>query len=200
MAEEKGKKPKGAGKSSFDLIDLKKISDVLPVKPGSVVLDLACGRGDYSVYFSEIVGEQGLVYALDLWEEGIMLLEKRIEKQNITNIMTLISDAARQIEIDDYSVDMCLMATVLHDFEEAGQAEAVLKAVKTILKPNGCLAVLEFKKCDGPPGPPKHIRLSEKEVDDLVLRHGFKKGSAVDAGDYTYQSSITGIVWGWLSV
>ncbi len=31
----------------------------------------------------------------------------------------------------------------------AGQAEAVLKAVKTILKPNGCLAVLEFKKCDG---------------------------------------------------
>jgi ubiquinone/menaquinone biosynthesis C-methylase UbiE len=137
MAEEKGKNPKGAGKSSFDLVDLKKISEVLPVKPGSVVLDLACGRGDYSVYFSEIVGEQGLVYALDLWEEGIMLLEKRIKKQNITNIMTLISDAARQIDIDDYSVDMCLMATVLHDFEEAGQPEAVLKAVKTILKPNG---------------------------------------------------------------
>jgi 23S rRNA U2552 (ribose-2'-O)-methylase RlmE/FtsJ len=108
MAEEKGKNPKGAGKSSFDLIDLKKNSDVLPVKPGSVVLDLACGRGDYSVYFSEIVGEQGLVYALDLWEEGIKLLEKRIEKQNITNIMTLISDAARQIEIDDYCVDTCL--------------------------------------------------------------------------------------------
>jgi 2-polyprenyl-3-methyl-5-hydroxy-6-metoxy-1,4-benzoquinol methylase len=97
MAEEKGKNPKGAGKSSFDLIDLKKISDVLPVKPGSVVLDLACGRGDYSVYFSEIVGEQGLVYALDLWEEGTKLLEKRIEKQNITNIMTLISDAARPV-------------------------------------------------------------------------------------------------------
>jgi ubiquinone/menaquinone biosynthesis C-methylase UbiE len=178
--------PKGAGKSSFELIDLKKISDVLTVKPGSVVLDLACGRGDYSVYFSEIVGEQGIVYALDLWEEGIMLLEKRIEKQNISNIIPLISDAARLIEIDDCSVDMCLMATVLHDFEEAGQAEAVLKNVKTILKPNGCLAVLEFKKIDGPPGPPKHIRLSEKEVDDLVLGHGFKKGSALDTGDYTY--------------
>ena len=41
MIEEMGKNPKGAGKSSFELIDLKKISDVLPVKPGSVVLDLA---------------------------------------------------------------------------------------------------------------------------------------------------------------
>jgi ubiquinone/menaquinone biosynthesis C-methylase UbiE len=189
MTQEMGKKPKGAGKSSFELIDLKKFSDVLPVKPGSVVLDLACGKGNYSVYFSEIVGEQGLVYALDLWEEGIMLLEERIEKQNITNIMTLISDAARQIEIDDYSVDMCLMATVLHDFEEAGQAEAVLKDVKTILNPHGCLAVLEFKKIDGPPGPPKHIRLSEKEVDDLVLGHGFKKGSTVEMGESTYLST-----------
>lgn len=33
--------------------------------------------------------------------------------------------------------------------KEAGQAEAVLNDVKTILKPNGCLAVLEFKKTDG---------------------------------------------------
>ncbi|MDZ7663798.1 MAG: hypothetical protein U5K27_00440 [Desulfotignum sp.] len=48
MSEKMEKQPKGAGKSSFELIDLKKISDVLPVKSGSVVLDLACGRGDYT--------------------------------------------------------------------------------------------------------------------------------------------------------
>jgi hypothetical protein len=34
--------------------------------------------------------------------------------------------------IDDYSVEMCLRATLLHDFEEAGQSEAVWKDVKTI--------------------------------------------------------------------
>jgi ubiquinone/menaquinone biosynthesis C-methylase UbiE len=189
MTQEMEKKPKGAGKSSFELIDLKKFSDVLPVKSGSTVLDLACGRGDYSVFFSQIVGDQGLVYALDLWEEGIKLLEERIKKQKITNIMTLISDAARQIEIDDYSVDICLMATVLHDFEEAGQADVVLKEIHTLLKPNGRLAVLEFKKIDGPPGPPKHIRLSKKEVDALVLEHGFKKGSTVEMGESIYLST-----------
>ena len=44
------KKPKGAGKSSFELINPNILMDMLSVKPGSVVLDLACGRGVYSIF------------------------------------------------------------------------------------------------------------------------------------------------------
>ncbi len=180
------KKPKGAGKSSFELINPDILSDILPVKPGSVVLDLACGKGIYSMFLSEMVGENGLVYAVDLWKEGLLLLEEQIEKQNITNILPLRDDATEQIEIDDYSVDVCLMATVLHDFEEMNKSGAVLEQVKTILKPNGCLAVIEFKKIEGPPGPPVQIRLSEDEVEKMVTGYGFKKGKSVDIGDYNY--------------
>jgi len=35
------KKPKGAGKNSFELIDSDKLRSALPIKPGSVVIDLA---------------------------------------------------------------------------------------------------------------------------------------------------------------
>ena len=180
------KKPKGAGKSSFELINPDILADILPVKSGSVVLALACGKGIYSMFLSEIVGENGLVYAVDLWKEGLLLLEEQIEKQNITNILPLLDDATEQIEIDDYSVDVCLMTTVLHDFEEMNKAGAVLKQIKTILKPNGCLAVIEFKKIDGPPGPPVQIRLSEDEVEKMVTGYGFKKDKTVDIGDYNY--------------
>ena len=121
------KKPKGAGKSSFELIDSEKLRSTLPIKPGSVVIDLACGKGIYSMFLSEIVGETGLIYAVDLWKEGLLLLEEQIEKKGITNIKTLLTDASKQIDIDGYSSDICLMATVLHDFEEAGQADIVLK-------------------------------------------------------------------------
>jgi ubiquinone/menaquinone biosynthesis C-methylase UbiE len=65
------KKPKGAGKSSFELINPNILTDMLPVKPGSVVLDLACGKGIYSMFLSEIVSDQGLIYAVDLWKEGL---------------------------------------------------------------------------------------------------------------------------------
>ena len=78
------------------------------------------------------------------------------------------------------------MATILHDFEEVDKAGAVLKQVKTILKPGGHLAVIEFKKINGPPGPPIKIRLSENEVEKMVTGHGFKKIRTDDIGDYNY--------------
>lgn len=180
------KKPKGAGKSSFELINSDKFRSALPVNPGSVVIDLACGKGIYSMFLSEIVGETGLIYAVDLWKEGLLQLESQIENKSITNIMTLLADAGKQIDIDDYSSDICLLATVLHDFEEAGQADAVLKEIKTLLKPNGCLAIVEFKKIEGPPGPPVNIRLSETAVEEIVTRHGFVKKETVDIGEYNY--------------
>lgn len=180
------KKPKGAGKSSFELINPDILTDMLPVKPGSVVLDLACGRGIYSMFLSEIVSDQGLIYAVDLWKEGLALLEEQIKTRDIINIKTLHKDATEQIGIDNYSVDVCLMATVLHDFEEIHKAGAVLKQIKNILKPGGCLAVIEFKKIEGPPGPPVKIRLSEDEVEKMVTGYGFKKQKTADIGDYNY--------------
>lgn len=184
--DDTNRKPKGAGKSSFELVDPNILTDTLPVKPGSVVLDLACGKGAYSLFLSKIVGDQGLVYAVDLWKEGLLLLDKEIKYRNIHNIMPLLCDATKEIDVDEYHVDLCLMATALHDFEEAGQTEAVLKQVKTLLKPKGCLAVIEFKKVEGPPGPPISIRLSEDQVNELVAGYGFKKLKTADIGDYNY--------------
>ena len=180
------KKPKGAGKSSFDLINSDILKDVLPLKTGSIILDLACGKGIYSMFLSGIVGDTGLIYAVDLWEEGLQLLGKQVEEKNITNILPMLDDATKEIEIDDYSVDICLMATVLHDFEEMNKSGAVLEQVKTILKPGGHLAVVEFKKIDGPPGPPIKIRLSEEETENMVIGYGFKKVKTVDVGEYNY--------------
>ncbi len=180
------KQPKGAGKSSFELINSKILADILPVKPGSVVLDLACGRGIYSLFLSGIIGDQGLVYAVDLWQEGIGLLGQEIERRNITNIKTLLLDVTQEMDVDDGSVDVCLMATVLHDFQEINKAGAVLKQIHRILKPGGSLAVVEFKKVEGPPGPPMKIRLSEGEVEKMVAGHGFERENAADLGKYNY--------------
>lgn len=179
-------KPKGAGKSSFELIDAHKLAEVLPVKPGMTVLDLACGKGAYTLFISEKTGEQGLVYAVDLWKDGLILLQERIDEKNITNIHPIHADAAKDTGIDDHSVDVCLMATVFHDFHEAGQTEPVMNRIKTLLRPYGELAVIEFKKIEGPPGPPVHIRLSENEVEEMITPYGFKKVTEMDIGPYNY--------------
>jgi ubiquinone/menaquinone biosynthesis C-methylase UbiE len=188
MEDSAAKLPKGAGKSSFELLDAGTLSSHLPIKPGSVVMDLACGKGAYSLFLSGIVGENGLIYAVDLWKEGLLLLEEEIDQRGVANIRTLHADVTTsdQVDIDGHSVDLCLMATVLHDFEEAHQAGPVLELIRNVVKPRGYLAVIEFKKMEGPPGPPMEIRLSADEVDQMVAAHCFRHMKTVDLGDYTY--------------
>jgi ubiquinone/menaquinone biosynthesis C-methylase UbiE len=186
MATEHGTQPRGAGKSSFELIDAGTLFDALELQEGMTFLDLACGFGLYSLKASEFVGPSGRVYAVDAWEEGIANLKARAAEKTIDHIVALVNDAGRYIPIDDHTVDVCLMATVLHDFVEDQTSTQVLQQVARILKANGTLAIIEFKKIDGPPGPPKHIRLSPQEVARLVDAYGFRKKRVVDLGPYTY--------------
>jgi ubiquinone/menaquinone biosynthesis C-methylase UbiE len=178
--------PPGAGKGSFDLVNTKKIFRELKLKKGMTFLDMACGRGEYVLAASEIVGNRGSIFAIDLWEEGIADLGRQALARGIDNIDAKVADLRERIPIDDNRVDLCLMATVLHDLVETGVANQALKEAARVLKPEGSLVIIEFKKIEGPPGPPIHIRLTPEEVECLTAPHGFTKKRVLDVGPYNY--------------
>ena len=185
MAENENK-PTGAGKSSFELIDSDKLFHKLDLQKGISFLDVASGRGAYSLAVSDIIGPQGRVFAVDLWAEGIEMLKTAAQERGIENITAFVSDVGRRIPVEDQSIDVCLMASVLHDFVEDQIDQGVLKEIARVVRPAGTLAVMEFEKIDGPPGPPKHIRLSPEDVADRLDPYGFKKEHIVDVGPYNY--------------
>ena len=180
------KKTTGAGKSSFDLIDSDLFFSELNLQKGVSFLDVACGRGPYCLAAAGIVGQEGRVVGVDLWEEGIELLKDAAAARNISNIEAMVSDAGKGFPLDDHSIDVCLMATVLHDFVEDKIDQEVLRETARVVKSNGVFAVMEFKKIDGPPGPPRHIRLTPGEVDNLLSPFGFKQVHLADVGPYNY--------------
>ena len=183
---ENGKKPTGAGKNSFDLIDTAKFFRELDLQKGISFLDVASGKGSYSLAASDIIGPQGNVFAVDLWAEGIEMLKTAAQAKGLENITAFVSDIGRRIPVEDQSIDVCLMATVLHDFVRDGIDRGALNEIVRVIKPSGCLAVMEFKKIDGPPGPPIHIRLSAEEVADMLGHYGFKNKRTADVGPYNY--------------
>jgi ubiquinone/menaquinone biosynthesis C-methylase UbiE len=185
MAENE-KRPTGAGKSSFDLIDTEKFFQELDLQKGISFLDVASGRGAYSLAVSDIIGPQGSVFAVDLWTEGIEILKTAAQERGIENITAFVSDVGRRIPVEDQSIDVCLMSTVLHDFVDDRIDRGVLNEIVRVVKPAGRLAVMEFKKIDGPPGPPKHIRLTPEDVADMLAYYGFKKERSADVGPYNY--------------
>ena len=179
------KKPVAAGKSSYDLIDPSVFFSHLKIPSDARVLDLACGIGNYSIAISPLLDERGLVYSVDLWDEGLEKLRHRIQEKGISNIRPVKADITKHIPLENGSVDFCLIATILHDLSPREQ-DSTLKEVKRIIKTDGVLALVEFKKLDKGPGPPMHIRLSEAEAEEKMKKYGFIKTYKGDIGEFTY--------------
>ena len=175
----------GRGPSSFWLHDPEKIFAELKLKQGDCFLDLGCGPGDYSIQASKIIGDSGLLYALDREKEAMDRIKEKMISEGCSNIRAIKSDITNPLPIDDSCVDVCLMATVLHIFQVRKAGLTLFGEIHRVLKPGCRLAIIECKKEDQPFGPPKHIRLSPEEVDDAVSGHGFKKISLTDLG-YSY--------------
>jgi len=178
-------RPVAAGTSSFDLIDRDKFFSQLGLTPDTFLLDLASGVGRYSIEAAKKLSGKGEVHAVDLWAEGIDVLNENIRERHLANIHTVIADITRPLPLADAQYDVCLLATVLHDLPKEGQA-AVLREAKRVLKQDGILAVVEFKKIDYGPGPPVHIRFSEEELEACVTTHGFARHACSELGQYIY--------------
>jgi ubiquinone/menaquinone biosynthesis C-methylase UbiE len=179
-------KPPGAGKSSFDLVDPQAVFQTLGLTSSTVFLDLGCGPGDYLLAADELIGPKGKLYGVDAWEEGVDRLRKKILRKDFNNVEVFLSDVTKSVPLPDSSVDICLMGTVLHDFARDGGEQGALRETARMLKVGGIFGIVEFKKIEGPPGPPIHIRLSQEEVESMIKPFGFSPTRSVDTGPFTY--------------
>ena len=180
--------PVAAGKSSFDLIDLNTLKTALDLQGDIALLDLACGAGNYAIEIARQLAGKGVVHALDLWAEGIASLKEKADSLKLGNVEAAVCDVSKSLPLDDGSVDVCLMATVLHDLISVGTHEGALNEVARVLKPSGRLAVIEFKKIPGPPGPPEKIRLAPEELERILSPWGFTGQRNESLGDAVYLS------------
>jgi len=177
--------PTSAGLSSFNLLDERRFFDALALRDGMTVLDLACGLGNYAVAASPLVGDKGVILAMDLWKEGIETLTVRAQVHKLRNIHPMIADAG-SMPVRGGCIDCCLMATIVHILARENKLEALLRQMRHILRPAGTLAVVEFKKVDAPPGPPVTWRLSPDELQGILSSLGYRCVNTVAVGPYNY--------------
>lgn len=171
------------GVSSFNMHDSAVVFKELDLKKGNCFLDLGCGSGDYSMEAARKIEETGSVYALDRWVEVINKVREKTVRERLNNIRTMVSDITSFLPIKSGTVDVCLMATVLHIPDVLKRAESMFGEIKRVLKEGGRLAVIEIKKEKTPFGPPMYMRLSPEEIEEMVRPKGFKKISLVELGN-----------------
>lgn len=183
-----------AGKSSFGRIDSAKLFEIINLQPGMSFLDIGCGKGEYSIAAASFLGEKGNIYAIDKWEQGITLLKEKINEEKINNILAFAGDISKsRLPLVEASIDVCLMASVVHGIIAEDILESTLKEVSRVLKVGGLLAITEWKKIEGPPGPPKDIRLSPNEIEDVFRTKGFITKKMSDIGPQFYVITLVKI-------
>jgi len=141
------------------------IMEVLELKPSFVVADLGCGSGYFTVPISRKVRK---VYGIDVQKEMLEFLEEKIQKQKILNIEILLSKE-NEIPIQNESVDLLLSVNTLHEFRDK---EKMINEIRRVLRPDGHVAIVDFKKEDTSFGPPVSIRVSKEQASRLFEKHG----------------------------
>jgi len=105
------------------------------IKTGYRVLDYGCGPGGYILPLSEMVGNEGFVYGLDIHPMAISKVNKLISKRNLENVQTIRSDC--NTGLPDHTLDMVFLYDTYHALGYPGN---VLKEIHRILKPVGIVS------------------------------------------------------------
>ena len=162
------------GKSTRGVLNPDKVLAIAGLKSGDIFLDAGCGDGYISFAASTIVGDKGKVYAIDVYPESIENVKQEAQEKGMENLEAKIVDLSDKIPLNDDSIDLCIMANVLHGFVENDETEDVMKEISRVIKPEGIFAVVEFKKMEGIPGPPMDVRLAAQDVGDILAHYGFE--------------------------
>ena len=177
-----------AGHSTQTLLDAKEVLKAIGIKKGDVFLDAGSGSGYLSIAASEIVGEKGKVYAFDIDKSSIDFLNKEIGDRKLKNIEAIVADMTDKTPLSTHSVDICLVANVLHGFVENQETAGVMIEITRVLKFGGTLAIVEFKKIRDIPGPPLAIKLSPQQTAAVITPYRYRQTQVVEIGRYHYVS------------
>jgi ubiquinone/menaquinone biosynthesis C-methylase UbiE len=136
-----------------------------------------------------MVGSEGKVYAADISEARIASLLRAAQERGLDQIEAFVADVTHRTPLQSNTIDVCLMANVFHGFVENGVPRGELGEIKRVLRFEGVLAILDFRKdVDRPPGPPLDRRVDAEELERMISQYGFRAQSSAVVGDYHYLS------------
>lgn len=135
------------------------IMDHLGIAEGSVVADLGAGGGWFTIRLANRVGPNGVVYAQDIQPEMKRAIDRRIEREGLKNVRTVLGTP--QDPQLPAPVDVVLIVEAYHEMDDP---RTLLRNVRKSLRPGGRVGIVEFTKNGNGPGPPMEERIEPEGV------------------------------------
>ena len=149
---------------------------LLHLKPGMQVADIGAGSGYYAELLAGAVGSTGRVYAEDIQPGMIRLIEERISRLSLTNVTPVLGSVADP-KLPASAIDLALLVDVYHEFSDP---QAMLRRIRSALRPDGRLVLLEFRKEDPAiPIRPEH-KMSVEEAKVEIEPEGYRLDEVIE--------------------
>jgi arsenite methyltransferase len=117
----------------------------LELQQGQKIADIGVGGGYFTLRFAEIVGADGRVFAVDTDQNFLDFVKKTAEEKGLVNVETVLA-AKDDVALPEKSIDLIFMRNVCHHLDNRPE---YFKKLKTALKPEGRIAIIEYRKDKG---------------------------------------------------
>jgi ubiquinone/menaquinone biosynthesis C-methylase UbiE len=145
------------------------IMDALKIADGSLVAEIGAGGGWFTVRLAHRVNQNGVVYAEDVQPEMIEAIRRRVQRENLTNVHTVLGTTK------DSRLPHGLDAILINwAYSEMENPVAVLKDAAQSLKPQGRIGIVDFSPGAGGPGPEPEQRVDPDTVIKGATAAGLK--------------------------
>jgi len=147
---------------------LKKIG----LKSGQKILDLGCRIGHYTIPAAKVVGNEGIVYAVDKESEALNELSRKITAHNLTNVRVIKTSGQLKLPLAKGVIDAVLFYDVLHYFGADERMKLYHEAFR-VLKQSGLLSV--YPKHTAEDSPLMELQcLRSIDIEREILSSGFQ--------------------------
>ncbi len=104
------------------------------------MLDFGCRVGHYTIPAAKVVGNKGIVYAVDKEQQALDELRQKATDLNLKNIKIISTSGKIQIDLENDSIDVILFYDVLH-YHEKKEREKLYAKAHQVLKQDGLFSV-----------------------------------------------------------
>ncbi|MCE9612316.1 MAG: class I SAM-dependent methyltransferase [Chthoniobacter sp.] len=139
----------------------------LKLREGEVVADIGCGSGYISRKIAKKTGPTGVIYGVEIQQEMLDLLMKRMAMFRITTVKPILGTITDP-KLPPASCDTMIMVDVYHEFDFPYE---MIQNMIAGLKPGGRIVFVEYRKED-PAVPIKEVhKMSETQVKKEMTAH-----------------------------